>query len=226
MCVLLHLLICTALRVHIIVAEALYYYYYYLTQSFTLTDTETTRPQKGLILTITETYKISHKDFTLTDTDKIQDLTQGLTLIDRESFKTSHKSPPWPTQKPTRLQKGFILTDTESYKISPKVIGKGTRYSSRRVVPRLASRERYLVMNSFPGRQPTKLFECCFRVLWKSSQSADFGSHAHHPLVMSPVRRCSDPRVLDYIVRYPRPNTSKAVHSPLKRAVQIFIQLL
>ena len=33
MCVLLHLLICTALRAHIIVAEALYkinYYYYYL----------------------------------------------------------------------------------------------------------------------------------------------------------------------------------------------------
>ena len=34
MCVLLHLLICTALRAHIIVVEALYkinYYYYYLT---------------------------------------------------------------------------------------------------------------------------------------------------------------------------------------------------
>ena len=90
MCVLLHLLICTALRAHIIVVEALYY----LTQSFTLTDTETTRPQKGLTLTITETYKISHKDFTLTDTDKIQDLTQGHTLIDRENFKISHKSPP------------------------------------------------------------------------------------------------------------------------------------
>ena len=37
MCVLLHLLICTALRAHIIVAEALYkinyYYYYYKTSA-------------------------------------------------------------------------------------------------------------------------------------------------------------------------------------------------
>ena len=39
MCVLLHLLICTALRAHIIVVEALYkinYYYYYLQRAVVL----------------------------------------------------------------------------------------------------------------------------------------------------------------------------------------------